>query len=123
MIDIPLLDALPASALPRPAAPADDLAAVARVAKALSDPKRLGILGWLSGGEQCVCDLCDTSGLSQPLLSFHLRVLKEAGLVTDRRNGRWVHYRLSPGGGDAAQAFLERLAEASTRSGSEIVCC
>jgi ArsR family transcriptional regulator len=68
----------------------------ARILRALADEKRLRILELLRGGEQCVCDLTDVMAAGQSLLSFHLRTLKEAGLVTDRREGRWVHYSLNP---------------------------
>jgi ArsR family transcriptional regulator len=64
---------------------------------ALSDPIRLSILRMLRGGERCVCDLQDDLGLAQSKLSFHLRVLKDAGLVTDRREGRWAYYEIVPG--------------------------
>lgn len=63
---------------------------------ALSDPIRLSILEMLRGGERCVCDLQDDIGAAQSKLSFHLKVLKEAGLVTDRREGRWSYYTIVP---------------------------
>lgn len=50
----------------------------------------------LRNGEECVCKLTDLLDCPQPLLSHHLRVLKEAGLVTDRRDGRWTHYAINP---------------------------
>ena len=64
--------------------------------KALADPLRLQILESLSEGERCVCDLTDGLGLAQSKLSFHLRVLREAGLVTQRTSGRWSYYCLEP---------------------------
>jgi ArsR family transcriptional regulator len=64
---------------------------------ALSDATRLGILDMLKDGEQCVCDLQDELDAAQSRLSFHLRVLKEAGLVMDRREGRWSYYTIVPG--------------------------
>jgi ArsR family transcriptional regulator len=63
---------------------------------ALSDETRLGILEKLRGGEQCVCDLQDGLDAAQSRLSFHLRVLKEAGLVSDRKEGRWSYYSIVP---------------------------
>ena len=63
--------------------------------KALGDDKRLRILTRLAGGECCVCDLMDELETGQSLLSFHLKTLKDAGLVRDRRAGRWVHYSLN----------------------------
>jgi ArsR family transcriptional regulator, arsenate/arsenite/antimonite-responsive transcriptional repressor len=63
---------------------------------ALSDPIRLSILEMLRGGERCVCDLQDDLDAAQSKLSFHLKVLKEAGLVSDRREGRWSYYTIVP---------------------------
>ncbi len=63
--------------------------------KALSDVTRLRIVKLLENGELCVCHLVAAVGMSQPKVSFHLKVLKEAGLVRDRREGKWMHYRLN----------------------------
>jgi len=64
---------------------------------ALSDPIRLDILDRLAGcDERCVCDLLRDSGVAANLLSYHLAVLRRAGLVEARRRGRWVDYRLVP---------------------------
>ncbi len=62
--------------------------------KALSDETRLRIVKLLEHGELCVCDLTAALELVQPKISFHLAVLKEAGLIRDRKEGRWTHYRL-----------------------------
>lgn len=72
--------------------------------KAIADPYRLTILATLaaSGGEVCVCDFTDALPLNQPTVSHHLRVLREAELVTCQRRGTWVYYRLA----DDAQARL-----------------
>ena len=75
---------------------APDLDRAVSIFHALSDATRLSILEMLRGGEQCVCDLQDGLGAAQSRLSFHLRVLREAGLVTDRREGRWSYYRIVP---------------------------
>lgn len=64
------------------------------VFKALSEETRLRIIKLLEGGELCVCDLVAALDMSQPKVSFHLNVLKEAGLVKDRRQGKWTHYRV-----------------------------
>ncbi|MHB0976297.1 MAG: ArsR/SmtB family transcription factor [Candidatus Aquicultorales bacterium] len=66
-----------------------------RVLKALSDPTRLKIFEMLLGSEMCVCEIVAKLNLSQPLVSHHLRELKIANLVVDRRQGNWVHYRLN----------------------------
>jgi ArsR family transcriptional regulator len=62
--------------------------------KALSDEIRLRILKLLRNGELCVCDIVAALDMSQPKISFHLATLKEAGLIRDRKAGRWTHYRL-----------------------------
>ena len=59
---------------------------------ALSDETRLEIMERLKDGEQCVCDLTDALKTGQSRLSFHLKVLKDAGLITDRPEGRWTYY-------------------------------
>ena len=61
---------------------------------ALSDETRLEIIELLRKGERCVCELTDTLDAAQSRLSFHLRVLKDAGVVRDRKDGRWVYYEL-----------------------------
>jgi ArsR family transcriptional regulator len=73
-----------------------DLSQLTRRFRALSDETRLRIIDLLRGEERCVCELTDTLGLGQSLLSFHLKALKDAGLVTDRREGRWSYYALNP---------------------------
>lgn len=65
---------------------------------ALADPVRLAIVGVLADGERCVCDLRERVPVAANLLSYHLRVLREAGLIVSTRRGRWVDYRLDNGG-------------------------
>lgn len=62
--------------------------------KALSDETRLRILKLLEHGELCVCDIVAALDMIQPKVSFHLGTLKEAGLIKDRKQGKWVHYRI-----------------------------
>ncbi|HEX6809709.1 MAG TPA: metalloregulator ArsR/SmtB family transcription factor [Gemmatimonadaceae bacterium] len=62
---------------------------------ALSDETRLSIVDMLQDGERCVCELQDALDAAQSRLSFHLKVLKDAGVVVDRKDGRWVHYSLN----------------------------
>lgn len=67
--------------------------------RALGDPVRLRLLSKVAaagGGEACVCDLLDV-GVSQPTVSHHLKKLREAGLLTSRRQGTWVYYSVAPG--------------------------
>lgn len=101
-----------------------DLALTLQRLKALSDAKRVRILTQLAGGERCVCDLTDAIEAGQSLLSFHLRTLKDAGLVTDRRSGRWVHYSISTEGLAELEDFLRSIREsaAAAPSASEACC-
>ncbi len=64
------------------------------VFKALSDETRLRILKLLAHGELCVCDIVAAFDTIQPRVSFHLATLKAAGLVKDRREGKWMHYKI-----------------------------
>lgn len=96
---------------------------LAQVAHALSDETRLGILRQLRDGERCVCDLTADLEAAQSRLSFHLRVLRTAGLITGRREGRWSFYRLVP---DAMAAFAASLGALQPRPGQLPVrdaCC
>jgi len=68
---------------------------ISNIFNALSDEKRLRILKLLEEGELCVCDIVNALGDSQPKVSFHLGVLKNVGLIRDRRHGRWTLYRLN----------------------------
>src|SRR6476619_5710107 len=76
---------------------------------ALSDETRLEIIELLGRGERCVCDLTDALDAAQSRLSFHLRVLKDAGIVRDRKDGRWVHYELDPEVFAEVEALVEGL--------------
>jgi len=80
-------------------------AEAARLFHALSDETRLAILARLRNGEECVCNLADVLGAGQSRLSFHMKTLKDAGLVRDRREGRWIHYSLKPGAFEAVHDF------------------
>lgn len=62
--------------------------------KAVADLNRIKLLACMKNGEVCVCDFVDVLGISQPAVSQHLRKLKDAGIVIDRKVGTWKHYRL-----------------------------
>jgi ArsR family transcriptional regulator, arsenate/arsenite/antimonite-responsive transcriptional repressor len=84
---------------------------LARMFKALSDPVRLRLLSLIAshkGGEACVCDLTGPFDVSQPTISHHLKVLREAGLVGSERRGTWVYYWVRP----PALAMLSSLLQA-----------
>lgn len=63
--------------------------------QAFADPTRLRILNLLRGGKLCVCDVCAILDESQPKVSRHLAILRSAGLVEARREGKWMHYRIA----------------------------
>ena len=86
-----------------------DLTRAAHWFHALSDETRLQIIDRLSDGEQCVCDLTDMLATTQSLLSFHLKTLKDAGILTDRREGRWVYYSLRPEAIEGLEGFIGSL--------------
>lgn len=98
------------------AMPADAAARFAVVLKALADPVRLRVLSYLttsSTGEACVCDLATVADLAQPTVSHHLKVLRDAGVLTCERRGTWVHYRVAPGLAGPVTALLESFAPAA----------
>jgi ArsR family transcriptional regulator, arsenate/arsenite/antimonite-responsive transcriptional repressor len=91
--------------------------------KALGDEKRIRIVTQLASGERCVCELTEALDAGQSLLSFHLKTLKDAGLVTDRRAGRWVYYSLN---GDALadlEDFLRSTRHAAASTPAAETCC
>ena len=75
--------------------------------KALADQTRLRILALLARGEICVCDIHGTLRIPQPRASRHLAYLRKAGLVCDRKDGLWVHYRLAPLDDPLQKALLD----------------
>ncbi|WP_416520907.1 ArsR/SmtB family transcription factor [Streptomyces achromogenes] len=96
-------------------APLDEEQAVdlARVFKALGDPVRLRLLSMIAskaGGEVCVCDLTPAFDLSQPTISHHLKLLRQAGLIDCERRGTWVYYWLLPETTDRLAGLLTRPA-------------
>ena len=75
--------------------------------KALADPTRVAIVNCLAASEEvCVCNLTATFDLSQPTISHHLRILRDAGLVQSTRRGTWAYYRLVPEKIDALRGAL-----------------
>jgi ArsR family transcriptional regulator len=95
---------------------------LAELCHALSDPTRLHIMHLLRQGRRCVCDLTETMDAAQSRLSFHLKTLRDAGLVADRREGRWVYYEIRP---DALEEVTAALAALKPLESSEAggACC
>ena len=85
-----------ATIISRPIATLDEDEAAVDALRFLSDGNRLRILRILSRRESCVCELIEQLGQPQPLISYHLRRLREAGLVRSRRQAQWVYYSIDP---------------------------
>ena len=98
---------------------AGEAARLAHVLKALADPARLRLLSLIGshdGGEACVCDLTGAFDLTAPTISHHLKVLREAGLITADRRGTWVYYRLDAAAlADLAGLFTPALEPVGAR--------
>lgn len=87
-----------------------DAKSLAASFKALSDPVRLRLLSLIAsfdGGEACVCDLTGPFDVSQPTISHHLKVLREAGLIASERRGTWVYYWVLPAALDRLGSLLD----------------
>jgi ArsR family transcriptional regulator len=100
-----------------------DTERAARLFQALSDQTRLGIILRLRLGERCVCDLTDAMDAAQSRLSFHLKVLKDAGLVTDRREGRWMYYTLNTEALAEAGELVDALGSPPSAAERRSGCC
>ena len=99
-----------------------DVPRIAQLCNALADEARVEIIARLLDGEQCVCDLTDALGTGQSRLSYHLKVLKDAGLVTDRRDGRWSYYTLARDAFLETEGLLSTLRPRASRS-LKVNCC
>lgn len=99
-----------------------NLEQVARWFHALSDETRLQIIECVLDCEQCVCDLTEVLHTGQSRLSFHLKTLKDAGLLTDRRDGRWVYYSLNPDVIEELQDFMQTMKTRSKQSCAKSRC-
>jgi ArsR family transcriptional regulator, arsenate/arsenite/antimonite-responsive transcriptional repressor len=90
---------------------------------ALSDETRLALLDQLKGGERCVCELTDVMKAGQSRLSFHLKVLKDAGLLLDRREGRWMYYSINSDAIEELEELVDTLKRAAKSAVSAGRCC
>ncbi|HTL60644.1 MAG TPA: metalloregulator ArsR/SmtB family transcription factor [Nitrospira sp.] len=100
-----------------------DLPRGATLFHALSDETRLKILERLGDGERCVCELTDVLKATQSRLSFHLKVLKDAGLIRDRPQGRWMYYALDEEALAEAEELIATLKNAAKASRPANRCC
>ena len=87
-----------------------------KILQAIAEPTRLAIVRQLaSTGEVCACDFTDCCGVSQPTVSHHLKVLREAGVVSCERRGTWIYYRLEPKAAARIAALGHLLAAGAER--------
>lgn len=86
-----------------------DFDSVVETLRFLADRNRLRILGMLMDSETCVCEIIDELELPQPLVSYHLRKLRDAGLVKARRRAQWIYYSIDPEGWAAIVAPLQGI--------------
>lgn len=89
----------------------------AQIAKALGDPTRMQIFAMLKKGKMCACKILDAFSITQPTLSYHMKMLTDSGLVAAEKDGKWMHYTIS---GAVLDAFLVFL---SAPSGCVNGCC
>ncbi len=106
-----------------PTSKTKDLRKTARLFHALADETRLRVIDCLLACEQCVCDLTEDLRMSQPLLSFHLKTLKDVGLLRDRREGRWIYYSLNPETLEEVREFVQSLKAPKQEAKGGTGCC
>ena len=95
---------------------------VAAMFKAFCDENRLQILQLLQDGERCACSLLEEMKITQPTLSHHMKILCDSGVVIGRKEGKWMHYSISPEGVQAAKDYLTEIT-AVTPSCDSKSCC
>jgi ArsR family transcriptional regulator len=101
---------------------ARNVSRLVRIFHALSDETRLRLIACLKDGEQCVCDLTETFQTGQSRLSFHLKVLKEVGLIKDRPEGRWIYYTLNEETLEELQDVMGWISRPAPRSAKRDCC-
>jgi ArsR family transcriptional regulator, arsenate/arsenite/antimonite-responsive transcriptional repressor len=106
-----------------PVATTIDTARAAALFHALSDEIRLNVVGLLLPGERCVCELMAELDMAQSRLSWHLKTLSDAGIISGRKEGRWVYYSLNADAIAEARTILSSLKPAAGRSTSRTTCC
>jgi ArsR family transcriptional regulator len=94
----------------------------AKVFKAFCDENRLMILELLQTGEKCACKLLEDLKIGQSTLSHHMKILCDSGVVTARKDGKWMHYTISPEGSSYAKDLLHKITEISSVA-NHYSCC
>ncbi len=100
---------------------ADDEKKIPVIFKALCDENRVKIMKYLMSGEKCACKILDDMNIAQSTLSHHMKILTESGLVSARKDGKWMHYSISPDGIDNAMKAL--VSFKSTECDKKSSCC
>mgnify|MGYP004455623611 FL=1 len=95
----------------------------ATIFKALGDENRLRILLLLTTGEKCACKLLEKIQVTQPTMSHHMKILCDAGLVTGRKEGKWMHYSISKEGALSARQCFDLLINAETTQNTNDKSC
>ena len=92
---------------------------IAGIFKALGDENRIRVLRLLGGGEKCACRLLEELNITQPTLSHHMKILCDSGLVTSRKEGKWMHYSICRDGVGQLRELVDELlpAECACRKG------
>ena len=99
-----------------------DHGADAKVFKAFCDVNRLQILELLRSGEKCSCVLLEDLNISQSMLSYHMKILCDSGIVEGRVEGKWTHYGISEAGSRYAKELLQCLTEVNTSAETNCTC-
>jgi ArsR family transcriptional regulator len=102
---------------------AQDTSRAATLFHALSDDIRLEVVALLLHGERCVCDLMEALDMAQSRLSWHLKTLSDAGIISGRKEGRWVYYSLNVAALTEARGILDSLKPTTRRTATRTACC
>ena len=97
----------------------------AQIFKALCDENRIRIIKLLNTGEKCACKLLEELNITQPTLSHHMKILCDSGIVTGRKEGKWMHYSVSSEGSETAVEYLNELTKLKNAAFREadLPCC
>ena len=95
---------------------------IVSVFKALCDENRISILKLLRSGEKCACKLLDELNVTQPTLSHHMKILCDSGIVVGRKEGKWMHYSISPEGSETAVKYLKELTKITCLDADKSCC-
>ena len=95
---------------------------IAGIFKAFCEENRIRILKLLTAGEKCACKLLEQINITQPIMSHHMKILCDSGIVIGRKEGKWMYYSISPEGSATAVKYLKELTKI-TCSPTDKSCC